>query len=271
MVEALPSVNSQPEPIAPGEFTPLVPAGGGIVLAPGERLVLPPNAVPPNSEIAKPPKIWEGSFDLGVNGTEGNSQNFNLRSGAKLKRTLPDGKLSLSLDYANNSADAVETANRAFFEGRNEWLFKESPWTWYIHETTEYDEFKPWDLRITFDTGIGYQIYKDELTSLIGRTGPGTSHEIDGPDDGWVPELNFGLAFERKLSKRQKVNVEVDYIPDVSDLNDYRINSQINWELLVDDERHISLKVGILDRYDSTPNGASYNDLDYKAVVVWSF
>ncbi len=51
----------------------------------------------------------------------------------------------------------------------------------------------------------------------------------------------------------------------------YRLNSQVNWEVVIDEENHLSLKIGVVDRYDSTPEGKEPNDLDYKTVVVWSF
>ena len=31
------------------------------------------------------------------------------------------------------------------------------------------------------------------------------------------------------------------------------------------------LKIGVVDRYDSTDEGKKPNDIDYKTVIVWSF
>ncbi len=34
---------------------------------------------------------------------------------------------------------------------------------------------------------------------------------------------------------------------------------------------NLSMKLSVLDRYDSTPDGAEANDLDYSAVLLWSY
>ena len=44
----------------------------------------------------------------------------------------------------------------------------------------------------------------------------------------------------------------------------------ISWELVLDDVNNLSLKVGVIDRYDSTPNGAEPNDVDYSVLLLWS-
>ncbi|HUT14122.1 MAG TPA: hypothetical protein VMY42_26775 [Thermoguttaceae bacterium] len=41
--------------------------------------------------------------------------------------------------------------------------------------------------------------------------------------------------------------------------------------MLIDQQMNLSLKLGVLDRYDSTPNGVKPNDLDYTAVLLWKF
>jgi len=206
------------------------------------------------------PKIWEGSFELGLNGTEGNSQTLTKFH-----------VLTTDLDYHKNSSDSLETANRAFLDWRYERLFDDSPWTWFIHGTLDYDEFQAFDLRVSVDTGLGYGFIKTDATSLLGRLGGGFSHEIGGPDDSYVPEAVFGLDFEHQLSKRQRLTATVDYTPDVTDFCDYRVNTKVGWQVLLDEDWNLSLKVSLLNRYDSTPNGMRPNDIDYAVTLLWSF
>jgi putative salt-induced outer membrane protein YdiY len=218
-----------------------------------------------------PPKLWEGGVELGLNGNEGNSQNFNLHLGAKLKRKTEFNILSSELDYKKNSADSIDTANKAFLDSRFEHLFQESRWTWFVHNIEDYDEFKAYDLRVSLDTGFGYRLIKNDTTSLTGRFGGGTTREIGGPDDKFIPEAVFGLEGEHKLSKRQKLTASVEYRPDVTDFADYRVNMKAAWEVLLDEEMHLSMKVGILDRYDSYSDGSKPNDLDYTVTLLWGF
>jgi putative salt-induced outer membrane protein YdiY len=243
--------------------------------------LIPPSAIEGNNEkIVLDEKViypwyfykaWTGSIDVGANGSEGNSQSFNLRTGVNLKRDVPWRLTSVKLDYIKTSSNSITTANRLFFDGRDEWPFENSPWSLYIHETTEYDEFRAFDVRVTGDAGISYQIFKNEIHSVKGRFGPGVSREFGGTNDEWTPELVFGLIYDWQISKKQKFNMQVDYFPQVDSFNNYRINSQINWQVVIDEVNNLSLKVGIVDRYDSTPEGKKPNDLDYKTVLVWSF
>ena len=39
--------------------------------------------------------------------------------------------------------------------------------------------------------------------------------------------------------------------------------------MLLDEATNMSLKLGIIDRYDSTPNGLKPNDLNYSLMLLW--
>ncbi|MDD4267486.1 MAG: DUF481 domain-containing protein [Pirellulales bacterium] len=215
--------------------------------------------------------FWTGSLELGVTGSEGNSQTLNYQLGVDAKRKTKQTVLDFDLQYYRKSADSIETSHRLFAETRWEWLFADSPWTWYVRQLTEYDEFTAYDVRLTFDTGLGYALIDNETTSFVTRAGAGGSREIGGPDDSWVPEAVFGLEFSHQLSKRQKLSASADYTPDVTNFSDYRLTSKAAWEVLLDEEMNLSLKLSILDRYDSTPNGVKPNDLDYTITLLWKF
>jgi putative salt-induced outer membrane protein YdiY len=241
-----------------------------------------PSAVPPQTpltepvvaapaEVKPPPKVWEGSLELGLNGAEGNSQTFNLRGGGKLKRKTEANVFTNELDYRKDSADSVDTANKAFLESRWEHLFGQSPWTWFAHLTFDYDEFQAWDTRLAGDTGFGYRLLKSDVTQLTARLGGGASREFGGTDEETKPEGVFGLEFEQKLNSRHKITASAEYRPDVSDFADYRLVSKAGWEILLDEALHLSMKLGVADRYDSSPEGRKPNDLDYSLVLLMSF
>jgi putative salt-induced outer membrane protein YdiY len=218
-----------------------------------------------------PKKPWEGHVELGLDGSEGNSQRVNFRFGADAKLKTDHDAIGLDFDYHRNTSHSEETAHRAFFDWKYEWLFADSPWTWFAHGTVDYDEFKAFDVRVSIDAGLGYQFIDTEVTTLVGRCGGGWSREIGGPDDEYVPEAVFGMDFERQLTERQKLTATVDYTPDVTDFRDFRLKTKAAWEVVLDAEMNLSLKLSVLDRYDSTPHDAKANDVDYAATLLWSF
>ncbi len=215
--------------------------------------------------------VWSGSFELGLDGTTGNSDTFNFRFGLDAERKWDIHRIDIDLDYLRKTAGGTDTANRSFLDWRYERLFRDTRWTWFVHGTVEYNEFEAWDCRVTADTGLGYRLIATDSTKLTSRAGGGFSRTIGLPDDRWVPELVLGLDFEHKVSKRHRLKVKVDYMPDFTDFTIFRINSQASWEMLIDEGMNLSLKFSALNRYDSTPRDAKPNDLDYAAVVMWRF
>jgi hypothetical protein len=232
-------------------------------LSNGERL---------DAKPSKAEKLWDGSLDLGWNGSEGNNQMFNFHFGFHANRKAESNILTLSLDYNKQTAQSVTTSNLLFFDGRFEWLIKQTRWSWFVHETVQYDEFQPFNVLDTSDAGLGYRLLKNDITTLIGRIGGGFSHEYGGPENGqFFPEAVFGVQLERHISKRQKLLGVVEYAADVGDFDRYRIRTQAAWEMLLDQDKNLSLRVGVLDWYNSMPNINRPNELDYALMVMWKF
>lgn len=218
-----------------------------------------------------PIKLWKGNFEMGLNGSNGNSDTFSFRFGSHIERCCDDKTLKLDGTYRKSEDNQQETANRFFGEARHEWFLAHPRWSIYVHGTMEYDEFRNFDLRLTGDAGIAYYFIKNDVAQWQGRIGPGVSHELGSPDESYVPELVLGSTAEYKLTKKQTLKFNSDYYPDISDFSEYRINSKASWDILLDEVTNLSLSLGVLNRYDSTPNGAEPNDFDYFATVLWSF
>jgi putative salt-induced outer membrane protein YdiY len=237
----------------------------------GTELTLEQALEVPVPVIEPPPKIWEGRIEAGVNGAAGNTERLNTRLGAHATRKTPSDALTLDFIYAKSTQDGAETENKALFSGRNEWLCGDDPWFLYTYATAEYDAFQAWDVRVTGGLGCGYKWIKNDCTSLATRLGAGFSREIGGPENRFVPELNLGLDFEHKLSERQKFTTTIDVFPDLGEFGEFRSNIKAAWECLIDPVHNLSLQIGVLDRYDSTPEGANRNDIDYFGLLVWKF
>ena len=212
--------------------------------------------------------LWENSIELGINGSEGNAESFSILAGGKLKRESDASVLGLDISYGKTKSGGVETQNYALSNSRWDWKLNDR-WFLYNKNTIEFDKFKAFDMRLVLSGGLGHHIIKNDATTLTGRLGAGASREFGGPADDWTPEANVGLDFEHKINKFQKINGVVDYYPSWEDFADYRLVSKIDWELLLSEDANLSLKIGAIDRYDSTPNGNVANDIDYYATLLW--
>lgn len=214
---------------------------------------------------------WEGNVELGLSGTEGNSQTFNVRLGMTAKHTTDWLAKTVQLTSIQKNANGRTTANTALLDGRLDWPLPGTRWNYFIHSLLEYDEFKAFDARISGDTGFGYEFLQTNRTKLIGRTGAAVSHEIGGNDNEVTPEWLFGAEFKHKFNDHHSISFKTDYYPALTDFADFRLNSQAGWEVLLSKDWGLSLKLSAIDRYDSTPQGAKPNDLDYSTLLLWNF
>jgi len=248
-----------PEAVPPGSATPLEEQE--VILSDPGWQVWSPSFWDP----------WEGNVELGLNGTEGNSQTFNVRFGMTARHNTPTFVQTLQVTSIQKSADGVTTANTALIDGRLEWPMPQSRWNYFIHGLWEYDEFKAFQYRVSADTGPGYEFIQTETTTLLGRSGLSVSHEVGGPDNAWNPEILFGGELRHRFNPTHLISAKVEYYPTITEWSDYRLNSQASWEIALSAARGLSLKLSVIDRYDSSPEGARPNDLDYSTLLLWTF
>jgi putative salt-induced outer membrane protein YdiY len=256
------------EPLPPIAMVPFaLPAEGPSPAA----LALPPKKEAGSSAASAPVKIWDGSFELGLNGAEGNTDNMNFRFGFKIKRETLTSILKFNADYRKATQNETDTADRLYSDWRAERLFPNSRWTYFAHGSVEYDEFQAFDSRVTSGLGVGYALIKQETVKLVARCGSGVAHEFGVPDDKYVPEAVFGTDFEWKRGKRHKLTVMAEYTPDITAFGEYRFKTQAAWEMLFDEDTNLSMKFSVLERYNSLPRGKLPNDVDYAATILWKF
>lgn len=239
-------------------------------------LVPDPEAPAPDAPPASEPSWtegWKGGIELGLNGSEGNTERFNFRAGANAGRKTERFDTKFGFVYSYGREDSADTENKFLAEGRNDWLFKNSPWRVFAKSTFEYDDFQDWDVRVTAHGGVGYAFIEDDKTLLLGRVGLGFAREFGGEDNAIKFEGLLGADFSRQLTERQKISASVDYYPEIApELGPYRIEAKAAYEILVDPETKMTLKLGVLDRYDSNPGeGFERNDFEYFALLAWSF
>lgn len=266
----------------PQEFEKFAPPPAAPEPAP-EKVIEDTNLVPTAAggvSIAQAPKWyhlaywfgptpWDIGFELGINGTEGINEALSFRTGGHLKRETDFWKFDTTLVYNKNSANDVETQNNALLDVRIDRKLGESPWSLYFLNQELYDEFQAYDLRVSGNTGVGYQFIDWEHLDLVGRFGLGASREFGGPDDSTAFEALFGLEYDHELTKTQRLYAKADYFPEWEDFERYRVVTDVGWEIDLDKPGNMSLKFSVIDRYDSTPNGADPNEINYAVLLIW--
>jgi len=276
-VGGLPAPEGEPiaRPPAVGDFESILPPLVGA--APADTLPqaeLVEAAITPVAPWYFPsywfgPDPWTAGIELGINGSEGNNNVFSMRTGGHVKRETKVWKLDSSLYYNKNHSNGVETQNNGKFDLRLDRILAESPWTLFILENLIYDEFQPWDVQLSPNTGVGYRAINTEFITMLTRFGAGATRDFGGADEDWQPTALLGLDYEHKISKTQRLTAKVDYFPEWEDYRNYRVVSDFGWQIDLDRPKNVSLKFALVDRYDSTPDGAQPNNVDYSVLLIW--
>jgi hypothetical protein len=258
---------------APKFDVPKTPAPAGLPPPPG---VDPPVVIPDGSlPTPPPPRRWRGGVELGVNGSDGNSDVFSLRFGANADRKVDLNAFHIDFLYTLARQDGLTKQNQALLNARNELLFPNSPWSVFAATQVEYDEFRAYDLRAGAYAGFSYRWLKTDTTSFKTRLGAGAVREFDtragGPPDRWVPEAVIGGDFNHRFTDRQSFVSGLDVFPNLSQVGQFRVRARAGYEIVIDPEHGMVLRLGVQDRYDSNPGPARRNDLNYFATLLFRF
>lgn len=262
-----------PAAITPGEVLP-APSSDSLGVAAGSELAPHGAVLDEDPSWFQPtywfgPAPWDTGIELGINGSSGTSESLSVSTGGYIKRESRFSKLDLSTKYNRTTDGGAATQNNAQLDVRNDWLLDErSPWTLYGTANVFYDEFQAFDVQVSANTGIGYRFVHKPGLDLIGRFGGGTSREVGGPDDRWVPESLVGLEYSQQLATNQKFYGKLDYYPEWEEMGEYRLVADTGWEIELVRPSNLSLKISATDRYDSTPNGAEPHLVNYSVLLL---
>ncbi len=279
-IVALGSSNSWGQPATP-------PPGSGAYFgaAPGQTFddkavfTQPPPApkpvtVPDGSLPALPPKIWTGAVEFGLNGGQGDTNVLNIKFGTQLDRKTERNLFHTDFLYALNRENGTISQNQALWNSRHEHLFTDTPWSLFSALQIEYDQLRSYDLRFGLYGGLSYAWLNNDITLFKTRAGAGAMREMStqgGPPGKWVPEAVLGMDLNHKFTERQAFVSTVDVYPSLSNLGQYRVRARAAYEILVNPDYGMVLRLGIQERYDSNPGEGQRNALNYFATLMFRF
>lgn len=224
---------------------------------------------------------WESSFEAGLNGSDGNSETFNIYLAFESKKATETDRWDFSSAYFLNSSDGNTTKNEWLTNLKKEWLLEDSPWFVFALGGYELDEFEAFDHRFNAAAGIGYDIFDTEKFALKVNAGAGGKWEVyDKPetftpaksDVEFAPEALAGVELTWQITDNQTLNAATTFFPDLEDTDRYRIISSVDWKVKLSQVDGLNLKIGFANEYESVVDpGVERNDLVYYAAVVWDF
>lgn len=216
--------------------------------------------------------VWDGGFEVGLNGSEGDARNVNLVLGFDAKRESGLDTTTIDIDYLFSRDDVETTKNRLYSLARQIRDIPNSRWGTFGDLWFEWDELENFRSRLGLHGGGIYTFQDTEELVLKGLIGLGTSKEMRGMNDHWRPEAFIGSLVEKQLTCRQSCYIKSIYYPDVTNTDDFRINVRAGWDYALSQERDVKLSLSAFNRYDSAAAaGDRKNNIDYWASLIWAF
>ena len=214
---------------------------------------------------------WQRSFELGLTGSEGNSENMTLRAGLALDYEDELKRWRIDARYLRGSQDGDTDEHEARTLLERDWRWADSPWFLFANGVFDWDQFQDWDFRASLFAGPGYEFYDTEVFTLRGRVGGGVTREF-GSGEGAIPEALLGIETDWDPDERQKIAFHNRLFPDLSDFGEFRNVTGLDYTVDVGALGGIKLKSGLENEYDSkVADDIRRNDLKYYGSVLLGF
>ncbi len=215
---------------------------------------------------------WNRRIELAVNGSEGNTETFDLRAGFGADYEDEHDRWRLSALYARSENDNETSRNEFTANVTKDWLFPDRPYFIFGTVTYEYDQLQSWEHRVSAFGGIGYTFVQQEKWDLRGRAGIGGNYRFEGEERGFTPEAMLGLETEYRFTDKHKIIGYTNFFPALESPFQFRNVTGAAWQMEIDRDLGLSLKLGVENEYESeVAPGEKHNDFKYYAGLLWAF
>jgi len=216
---------------------------------------------------------WDRRFELGINGSEGNSQSMNFRTGFHGDFEDDEDRWLMDTVYRTARSDGATTENKFYVQAIKDWLIPEEDYFFFANGRFDWDEFQDWDKRISGFGGVGYQFLDNDTWNVRGRAGLGGNQEMGGTlGDEFTTEALLGGEVDYNINDSQSIAFTNYLYPSLEDAADFRNVTTLDYIIAIDRDKGVDLVLGLTNEYDSqTPATAKKNDFTYYISLVWNF
>ncbi len=206
-----------------------------------------------------------------MSGSSGNTRDFELNTGWRARKETERHRHRLDASYLYGEAENVRTKTAATAGALNDWLVPDATWFAFAKLRYDFDDFKAWTHRANSHAGLGEQLLKTENAEILGRLGLGASKQWE-PTDDLQPEGLLGLDGEWSINEQQSFIASSYLYPYLDDWPEYRLISNAEYNIQLDQARGINMHAGIEHEYESSVGTETRNwDLRYYAGISISF
>ena len=204
---------------------------------------------------------WSFALDFSMTTTSGSTNEETTRLGTHIKRTLPRERTTFDGAFYHKKNSGKVSDNELSIGFLKDWLNPGSRWFYFGSGRADYDEFESWEKRANIQVGPGYNLITSDDMLLNLRLGAGGRKEWGSQNDNLKFEGLAGIDFDWEFTERQTIETGIWFFPVLTNFDDYRTRSHLNWRYKLSKESDISLKLGVLHETQSIVDlGRNNND-----------
>ena len=214
---------------------------------------------------------WKGNLELGLNISNGNTDEESLYGKISLKQTVDARVNRIKLESYYGSDDGVMTEQKWSTSVEQTRDVADTPWFFAYKFEADHDRFANIDYRLIPSVGTGYHWINTDSTILDVKVAGAfqSTHYRDNTSAN--DEFLFipGFHFERSLFEKSKLIVDGQVFPSFDSDDGFRAKVDASFITPVSDR--LSYRISVSDEYDSEPGSTTFkNDVRVLSSLVYS-
>ncbi len=207
--------------------------------------------------------LWSGNANLGASLKTGNSKTSGINIDATAKAKWDKHRAEVSVVFNREEDDGNVSVNNRSIAGAHSYFFKDK-WFWENALKFEQDDIDQIDLRMQYNSGLGYQFYDRDDFHLKVVAGPGYQYEEfeDGSDESdatFHARIDYDQKFYDDLFR---VFHRSDLSVPVADSEDFLFQSKNGIRIPLKKGIIASFEIGF--DWDNQPaSGTTEDDISY--------
>ncbi len=193
------------------------------------------------------PDAWKRELSVGVNLKQGNTESTQAHAKFEAKKKNAwDMALQISYTETDNKKTSDDAKGHIeYTEPFSERLYGS------LRVSAEYDGPADLRYRVVFGPAIGVYLFNTNDHSLKVEIGPSYVTETTGDEHKEYGSIRVAERYERTWSDGSKIWQSMEYLPDVTDWNNYVLSSEVGLEAAI--EKQFSLKLTVQHKYTAEP------------------
>jgi len=220
--------------------------------------------------INPPPSKWKGNVNIGANLQSGNADRANASVGAEAQRRTERDRFNIRFLHNYGEEKGEVTARNTYGSLKYDYFFTQRFYGYLAVEMLN-DKFKDLHLRTITGPGVGYQIWDDDVKSLLVEAGVTYFSEdrIEAEDDRWFT-ARIAMDFTYQLMRYLAFSDKLQIYPSLRRAGEYSLRNEASlisplgagWSLRL---------MNIIERQSDPPPGVLRDDIYWILGLQYSF